>query len=344
MMTKCLTIAVVIMAWITAPTVAGEIASSLNPKDGDVLVRIIDVGSGHAAVVRMPGGFYMIYDAGHWNDGGAIAFAGVTSVVPEGEEIDLMVISHTDADHLAAVDEILGRYIVRKIIRSGYPRDTGAWQTADAAIRAAEEQGDSLVIDLSKLESPPGTTYRFGETFVTMVAGFAQPPEEWGKLSRSERRNAGSIVVRLMFKGRSILFTGDAVGRHTGDLNDSIIATEKFMVDNSAVIPIDSDVLIAPHHGADNASSTAFIEAVSPDWVIFPAGHKYAHPRAITAERYLDADVDIERMLRTDRGDDEGQSEWGHDRVTGKKDPVGDDDIDVVIRADGSVEAAYRIP
>ncbi len=319
-------------------------AGALEIEDDAVFVRVIDVGAGHAAVVRMPGDHYMVYDAGHWSGGGRTAFEGVAAVIPEGENIDLMVLSHSDADHLAAVDEILDAYDVKKIIRSGLERTTGTWQTADGAIQAARNSGDTLDINLKFFEFPPGATYRFGDVFVTMVAGFHEPPTDWGSLSKSERRNAGSIVIRLQFKGKSILFTGDAVGRHIGDPADALIATEKFMVENSEVIEIDSDVLIAPHHGADNGSSTAFIQKVSPTWVIFPAGHAHKHPRTVAAQRYLDAGVDIAKMLRTDRGDDEGTEEWDHGRQPGHSDPARDDDVDILIRPNGEIVVSYRNP
>ena len=32
-----------------------------------LLTRIIDTGAGHASVTVIPGGFYMVYDTGHWN-------------------------------------------------------------------------------------------------------------------------------------------------------------------------------------------------------------------------------------------------------------------------------------
>lgn len=319
-------------------------AGALEIEDDAVFVRVIDVGAGHAAVVRMPGDHYMVYDAGHWSGGGRAAFEGVAAVVPEGEDIDLMVLSHSDSDHLAAVDEILDAYDVKKIIRSGLERTTGTWQTADGAIQTARNSGDTLDINLKFFEFPPGATYRFGDAFVTMVAGFHEPPADWGSLSKSERRNAGSIVIRLQFRGKSILFTGDAVGRHIGDPADALIATEKFMVENSEVIEIDSDVLIAPHHGADNGSSTAFIQKVSPTWVIFPAGHAHKHPRAVAAQRYLNAGVDITKMLRTDRGDDEGTKEWNHGRQAGHSDPARDDDVDILIRPSGEIVVSYRNP
>lgn len=114
------------------------------------------------------------------------------------------------------------------------------------------------------------------------------------------------------------------------------------MVNNSEAIKIDSDVLIAPHHGADNGSSKKFIEVVSPKFVIFSAGHAHAHPRKVAVKRYLDGGIDINNIFRTDKGDDEGYKEWAYQRIANHKDPRGDDDIDILIRENGEVVVDYR--
>ena len=162
--------------------------------------------------------------------------------------------------------------------------------------------------------------------------------------SSGEYKNAGSIIIRVQYKDKAILFTGDTVGRHIGDTDNTCIAAEKFMVEGASVIKIDSDVLVAPHHGADNASSKDFIQAVSPEYVIFSAGHKFHHPTADAARRYLTSGVDKQKMFRTDRGDDEGGNEWDNERIPGNVDQAGDDDVDVLIRADGSVVVEYKMP
>lgn len=326
----------IVLATLFAPS-----AAALEADPDGVFVRVIDVGAGHAAVTQMPGGHYMVYDAGNFADKGMSALEGVRSIVPEGEDIDLMILSHSDADHLGAVEKILETYTVRTVIRSGFVRSTKTWCRANFAIDKARKYG-TKVVDLSRTELPPGTSYRYGEALVTVVSGFSEPPDDWGKLGESEERNAGSIVVRLLFGNRSVLFTGDAVGRKEGSTGDAPIATEKFMVENAPSIPIDSDVLVAPHHGSDDASSSAFIRAVSPEWVIFPAGHKHGHPRDVVAKRYLAAGVDASRMLRTDRHDNEGGKEWASNCTEGYKDPLGDDDIDIVISASGDLHIAYR--
>ncbi|NIQ14291.1 MAG: hypothetical protein GTO02_07775, partial [Candidatus Dadabacteria bacterium] len=65
------------------------------------------------------------------------------------------------------------------------------------------------------------------------------------------------------------------------------------MVANKDNVSLKSDVIIAPHHGADNGSSKCFIEAVDPTYVIFSAGHRHDHPRAVTAQRYIDHGVSV---------------------------------------------------
>ena len=62
-------------------------ASSLEIDRSGLFVRVIDVGNGHAAAIAMPGEFYMVYDAGR----SGRTLVGVRSVVPDGEEIDLLI-------------------------------------------------------------------------------------------------------------------------------------------------------------------------------------------------------------------------------------------------------------
>ncbi len=318
-----------------------------QPGPNDVFVRVVDSGAALCCVVQMPGNQYMIYDAGNYHGGGTLSYNKIREIIPLGSNIELMVLSHSDSDHLGAVDEICAAYNVRRVLRAGHQRTSGTWNNANNAIELEQNIHNCVDIELRYFEYPMGATYRFGDVFVMMVCGFHTPPASWGNLALAERRNAGSIVMRLIYNNRSILFCGDAVGRHNEDPVNTCIATERFMIDNSSVIPIDSDIIIAPHHGGDNGSSTAFIQAVSPQYVIFSAGHNYEHPKATTAQRYLDNGVNILNMFRTDRGDDErnrGPLEWDYGRINGHRDPTGDDDIDIILQPDGIMSVLYRNP
>ena len=94
-----------------------------------------------------------------------------------------------------------------------------------------------------------------------------------------------------------------------------------------------------PHHGSANGSCLDFIQRVNPDRVVFPAGHEYGHPAFSTAKRYFLAGVDKCHMLRTDRGDDEGQKkgEWfGPAQIDRHRDPISDDDILITLSSAGA--------
>lgn len=163
---------------------------------------------------------------------------------------------------------------------------------------------------------------------MTFVAGWHEwnPSLSSRTLPQSERRNAISIVVRLDYGGKSMLLAGDTIGRPLGAPAAACEDAEAFMVEQSPEL-LRSDVLVAGHHGGDNASSSCFLSAVQPRFVAFSAGHDHHHPSAGAASRILAAGVPAERMFRTDRGDDEGEGEWPHGRTVRCEDLRGDDDV-----------------
>ncbi|MEO7453350.1 MAG: MBL fold metallo-hydrolase, partial [Fimbriimonadales bacterium] len=302
-----------------------------SPNANDSLIRIVDTGPGLCCLIRVPHGTgfkYAIYDAGNRQRAANVLRAKIAEFIPEGSTIDLMVISHSDADHAGMVPEICEKYTVKRVIRPGLPRHTATWNNAIAAI---ENEPNCQDINLAETTVDIGKRFMVGSTTFRFVCGFDVPPDtpEWDIQGVSERNNAGSIVMRMIHKGRSVLFTGDAVGRHLNDPDPlACIATERFAMGQTSILPIHSRVLLAPHHGADNGSSVPFIQAVNPDYVIFSAGHEHEHPRDSAAQRYLDFGIPISNMFRTDRGDNEGFPEWAVGAVLGATDSPGDDDID----------------
>lgn len=79
-------------------------ARALDPTDSGVFVRIVDSGNGLCCVVKLPWKRYIVYDAGHWNGvPRARVMANIADVIPSNQEIDLLVLSHSDSDHLASV-------------------------------------------------------------------------------------------------------------------------------------------------------------------------------------------------------------------------------------------------
>lgn len=322
----------------------------------DVLVRVVDVGAGLCTITRAPGAdgpHYMVFDAGTEFPFNSDACFDAVDALVDGDRIDLMIISHPDADHVVDAARILAGFQVGRIVRTGHERNRVFWREFDAAVQAEAAAG-ATVTDLRDAPLQTGERIPLGDATVTLVAGW----HDWLALERfdsGEDRNVISIVARLEFAGRSVLFTGDAIGRRKSDDDDTACKdAEEFMVANSRSVPIRSNVVIAPHHGGNNGSSRCFVETVFgpaddrvvPRFVVFSAGHDHAHPTLAAAERWHEfGGVDWLFMFRTDRGDDEA-SEFHWDSpdapVPGCKDDAGDDAVDIVLRGDGIVEVGYR--
>jgi competence protein ComEC len=319
-------------------------------------IRVVDVGAGLCVVATAPGGHAMVYDTGA---GSTICAEAVAELVPSGW-IDLMVLSHSDIDHIGAAQKILADYRVSTII---HPGDERPQQTIQKVREAIEREPGADVWNLATRPVPFGRQFMVGDATVTFVAGWSDPrsivdadPSLDGAGHVAERNNGVSLVVRFAYHGHSVLLTGDTLGRieNYKRPDDTLCQyAERKMVANDAAVPLKSDVLIGQHHGSDDSTSNCFIRAVRPEWVVFSAGHEYRHPRQSTADRLMANGVDKDHMLRTDRGDYEpvkaGQgrlAEWVYGSLKGCVDKPGDDDIDIRLSSDPAamIDVRYRDP
>jgi len=334
-----------------------------------VFLRVIDTGSGTATITVVTGNteddkHYMIHDVGHWNDDTRILNEVRTYLHQTNQvfdEIDLMIVGHSDSDHLGAADTILSNHEVNEVVRTGWerPSTNQSYKHFRDALAVAVTNGTTDV-SLASTTLQHGThQWTLGSATVTFLSGFSEPPVSWdvgvprntnNATWKSKARNSISLVVRLDFSTRSIMFTSDAVGRKDGADWNEVIATEKFLLDTHFPAVLKADILFAPHHGADNGSSLPFIRVVDPEWVIFSAGSGHGHPKLDTYRRYRHIGVQRENMFRTDRGDmfdlsslassekNKRRLEWWADGDSSCRDGHGDDGISILIRESGEVE------
>lgn len=89
------------------------------------------------------------------------------------------------------------------------------------------------------------------------------------------RGNQSSCVLKIHSASGSALLTGDI---------DSLIEERLLRLEH---IHLPAQLLIAAHHGSNGSNSAAFLEAVAPDWVVYPVGHqnRYGFPRPQVQER-----------------------------------------------------------
>ena len=95
--------------------------------------------------------------------------------------------------------------------------------------------------------------------------------------------NNGSCVLRITNQGGSILLTGDIEKR----------AERQLIEQQRELLP--SRILVAPHHGSKTSSTPEFINAVRPEYVLFPVGYKnrFGFPKEDVINRYQSMDAKL---------------------------------------------------
>ncbi|MGD9964888.1 MAG: ComEC/Rec2 family competence protein [Hyphomonadaceae bacterium] len=339
----------------------------------EAYLRVVDVATGLCVVARTPAGQVMVYDTG---PRGTRCLEGISDVIPsrasrraaapddadERPVIDLLVLSHSDGDHIGGAARILRDYHVLHVLHPGDDRELSknGVRTILGEVRDAIEASGAEDWSLAEVEMPFGDEIDLGAATATFIAGWHDGDLTIGEgetaLPDGERNNGLSIVIRYDYGGHSVLLTGDTVGRLDGAPKRACDYAEQRMVERAQTdnaderVPIRSDVLIGQHHGGDDASSMCFIGEVRPTYVVLSAGHHrgYVHPRATAANRILDAlngeddDIRPENILRTDHRDNQGRPEWVFDSLRSCADDWGDDDVEIFMPEGEPIRVVYR--
>jgi competence protein ComEC len=105
----------------------------------------------------------------------------------------------------------------------------------------------------------------------------------WPMESMSADENEASCVVKISDDDHSVLLTGDIDKR-----------VERKLI-NHHKDRLHSTLMVAPHHGSNSSSSSAFIRSVSPRYTVFSQGflNRWKFPRSEVIERYNDHNVEM---------------------------------------------------
>lgn len=238
-----------------------------RPPEGTMAVTLVDVGQGSAVLVRTRN-HLLLHDAGpqYSRD----SEAGTRVLLPllraqAARRIDLMMLSHRDADHVGGAAALLANLQVRALsssLEATHPLRGGA------APHTRCEAGQQWQWD--------------GVSF-TVLHPRAQDYER-----PASKPNAMSCVLRVAdAHGRSLLLTGD------------IEAEQEQRLTSSGDARLRSTVLVVPHHGSKTSSTPGFIAAVAPDVALVQAGYRnrFGHPAPAVAARYAAQGI---VLLRTD--------------------------------------------
>ncbi|MEO8524051.1 MAG: DNA internalization-related competence protein ComEC/Rec2 [Caldimonas sp.] len=224
------------------------------PREGSFDLVAADVGQGMAVLVRTRS-HVLLFDAGPQYS--RESDAGQRVLVPllraRGDEhIDLLVLSHRDLDHVGGAQAVLGALGVDALSSSLEP--------GHPILSAARRAG--------RCEA--------GQRWTWDGVDFAVLRPTAGDYERALKSNAMSCVIRVSGGGRSALLTGDIEREQ-----EALLVAEHGPA-------LQSDVLIAPHHGSRTSSSAIFLDAVAPKLAVFQAGYRnrFGHPATDVLARY----------------------------------------------------------
>ena len=226
-------------------------------------VTFLDVGQGDAAVLQC-GGQTMMIDGGK-----AKASSYIYSWLKKNQisYLDVMVATHTDADHIGGLSGALN---YAKVGTAYCPVTSGTTKTFQSFVRYLKNQGKSITVPKA------GDEFSLGGAQVRIL-GPTDPQAEG---------NNSSIVLKVTFGDTSFLFTGDAEREEEQELLES-------------GYDLESTVLKVGHHGSDTSTSYLFLRTVNPQYAVISVGadNTYGHPTEAVLSRLRDADV---KTYRTD--------------------------------------------
>ncbi len=245
-------------------------------------VTFLDVGQGDAILIRLPYDqeIYLIDTGGtirlnkeEWQRKKHEFSVGNDILIPylqkEGiKKIDKLIVTHGDADHIGAAQELLSNITVKEVVFGRKEQET-------ILEKAVKKQALEKEVKIS--EEGEGESWRVNEAEFFVLA-------PTGK-ERSE--NNASIVLWAKLGGITWLFTGDL--EEEGE--KGLVATYP---------DLRADVLKVAHHGSNTSSITPFLSAVQPNIAIISVGerNRYGHPHKEVIERFEKMGIEI---WRTDK-------------------------------------------
>ncbi len=247
----------------------------------DFRVTVLDVGQGNAALLEMPKGYCALIDGGGFPDN-SVFDVGERVVAPylwrnKIRTVDMLILTHPDADHLNGLIYILKHFHVKQVISSHQEAESIEYQSFKNLIRS------------KKISHPEfyALPRRMNINGVTLEILHPAPDFDPGRRTPGRSFNDNSLIIKAGFNQHTLLFPGD-VGK-PGEME---------AVANAGAA-LHSTILLAPHHGSKSSSTPDFLDAVDPEVVIISCGreNRFGFPAASVLKRYEDRRLTV---FRTD--------------------------------------------
>jgi competence protein ComEC len=243
--------------------------------DARLRIDFLDVGQGDAALITMPDGTTVLVDGGgrpRFRSDSNNPFARETRSIGESvvseylwwrglDRVDYVLATHADADHIDGLNDVVRNFTVNAALVGRTPPDDPEF----VKFMASLAKTNLTTIHARDL-------IRFGEVEVRVL----WPPPG------TDSTNDDSVVLKLSFRDRSILLTGDIEKKTEAALT-------------TAAADLHADVVKVAHHGSRTSSTEAFVSATRPRFAIISVGQDsmFGHPHAEVVERWKQAGAEV---------------------------------------------------
>jgi competence protein ComEC len=216
-------------------------------------VSFLDVGQGDSILIKTPAGQQILIDGGPNPD---TVCQQLGKRLPFWDKsLDMVVLTHSDDDHLVGLMGVLRHYKVSQVLESGF----GEGPVYREWLTEVEEREIDWTI------ARAGQEIDLGEGIVLEVIYPREDPLE----GTESELNSNSVVLRLVWNEVSFLLTGDA--------DD---AAEQDILYGGVLHGLDCTVLKVGHHGSKYSTSPEFLSAVDPQVAVISVGegNTFGHP------------------------------------------------------------------
>ena len=237
--------------------------------DGKLHVYVLDVGQGDSILIQTPFDERVLIDGGPDNK----VIEQLSKVMPFYEkEIDLVILTHPDADHVNGLVDVLKRYHVKAVMMTGLTQFSSDY---NAFLNQVSQRNTPVFFVGNKND------FRFGNVVFDIL--FPMSSLQGTTFVKS---NNSSIAFRLMYGKNIFYFSGD------------MEAEKEFELVNSN-LDLRTDFLKVSHHGSNTSSTGIFLDKLKPRFAAISCGvnNKFHHPHPVTIENLQKRGI---RIYRTD--------------------------------------------
>lgn len=250
-------------------------------------LTILDVGHGSCAVL-VDAGRIVVFDAGPKS--GLLEFLRQNQI----DTIDLVLISHADADHIGGLIALLatGSFDIKKVrLNTDSLKGSDIWDDLAFELDALQKAGKVnfspalTEADNGQFDSADVQIEILGPSAYLATKG----PGGKDHYNRKITTNSISAVIRVGYKGKPLVLL-------TGDID--MIALDEILRGGKS---LHAPIMVFPHHGGNagtdmEAFSAKLYNEVKPTDVLFSIGrgqHKTPIPEVVATARKMIANVRI---------------------------------------------------